>query len=79
VDRRHQGRLWHLHHVGQQGLVHGERRELTEVYYPDLSTPAVRDLQFVVTDGRSWVARETDGTNHAVMLTDSRNADAGTA
>lgn len=32
--------------------------ELTEVYYPDLGTPAVRDLQFVVTDGKSWVERE---------------------
>ena len=26
--------------------------ELTEVYYPDLSTPSLRDLKFVVTDGR---------------------------
>jgi glucoamylase len=26
-------------------------RELTEVYYPDLSTPSLRDVQFVVTDG----------------------------
>ena len=47
--------------------------ELTEVYYPDLGTPAVRDLQFVVTDGRSWVERETDGTDHALRLTDSRS------
>ena len=47
--------------------------ELTEVYYPNLGTPAVRDLQFVVTDGKSWVARETDGTDHAVRLTDSRS------
>ena len=47
--------------------------ELTEVYYPNLSTPAVRDLQFVVTDGKSWVARETDGTDHAVRLVDSRS------
>ncbi len=26
--------------------------ELSEVYYPDLSTPSLRDLKFVVTDGR---------------------------
>ena len=26
---------------------------LTEVYYPDLGTPAVRDLQFAVSDGRT--------------------------
>ena len=36
--------------------------ELTEVYYPDLGTPAVRDLQFVVTDGKSWVQREREDT-----------------
>ena len=47
--------------------------ELTEVYYPDLGTPAVRDLQFVVTDGKSWVEREREDTEHAVSLTDSRS------
>jgi hypothetical protein len=31
--------------------------ELTEVYYPDLGTPSVRDLQFVV-----GTERETDAT-----------------
>lgn len=29
-----------------------------EVYYPDLSTPAFRGLQFAVSDGRSFVDRE---------------------
>ena len=47
--------------------------ELTEVYYPDLGTPAVRDLQFVVTDGRSWVEREREDAQHTVRLTDSRS------
>ncbi|HUA03231.1 MAG TPA: glycoside hydrolase family 15 protein [Solirubrobacteraceae bacterium] len=47
--------------------------ELTEVYYPDLGTPAVRDLQFIVTDGKSWVERETDGTDHTLKLTDPRS------
>src|ERR1700760_1396020 len=47
--------------------------ELTEVYYPDLGTPAVRDLQFVVTDGKSWVEREREDTGHALRLTDSRS------
>ena len=47
--------------------------ELTEVYYPNLGTPAVRDLQFVVTDGKSWVERESEDTNHALALTDSRS------
>jgi glucoamylase len=34
--------------------------ELTEVYYPDLGTPSLRDLEFAVTDGRTFVDRETD-------------------
>jgi hypothetical protein len=36
--------------------------ELTEVYYPNLGTPAVRDLQLVVSDGKSWVDREREDT-----------------
>ncbi len=31
---------------------------LSEVYYPDLSTPAFRGLQFAITDGRTFVDRE---------------------
>ena len=31
---------------------------LSEVYYPDLSTPAFRGLQFAVTDGKTFVDRE---------------------
>jgi glucoamylase len=34
--------------------------ELTELYWPDLSTPSFRDLQFVVTDGETFVEREED-------------------
>ena len=33
--------------------------ELSEVYYPDMSTPAFRGLEFAVTDGRSFTDRET--------------------
>ncbi len=33
--------------------------DLTEVYYPDLTTPALRELEFVVSDGRSFADRET--------------------
>src|SRR4030088_1267712 len=47
--------------------------ELTEAYYPNLGTPAVRDMQFVVTDGRSWVKRERENTNHTVVVTDPRS------
>ena len=32
---------------------------LSEVYFPDLSTPSFRGLQFAVTDGRTFVDRET--------------------
>ncbi|MBV8953103.1 MAG: hypothetical protein JO179_03125 [Solirubrobacterales bacterium] len=39
-----------------------EGGELTEVYYPRLDTPSFRDLQFVVSDGRSFVERERDST-----------------
>jgi glucoamylase len=44
--------------------------ELTEVYYPDLGTPAVRDLQLIVTDGRTFTDRDTDDTTQRVQLVD---------
>ena len=47
--------------------------ELTEVYYPNLGTPAARDLQFVVTDGKSWIDREREDTRHTITLTDPRS------
>jgi glucoamylase len=47
--------------------------ELTEVYYPNLGTPAVRDLQFVVSDGSSFTERETDAPGHKVGLIDRRS------
>src|SRR5919112_5875851 len=42
--------------------------ELTEVYYPDLGTPSVRDLQFIVSDGKTFAELETEATNHRVQL-----------
>jgi glucoamylase len=47
--------------------------ELTEVYYPRLDTPALRDLQFVVSDGRTFAERETDAANHTITLADKRS------
>jgi glucoamylase len=47
--------------------------ELTEVYYPDLGTPAVRDLQLIVTDGKTFTDRETDDTTQHVQLVDKRS------
>jgi glucoamylase len=50
-----------------------EQGELTEVYYPDLGTPSIRDMQLVVTDGRTFADRELDDTTHKVQLVDRRS------
>jgi glucoamylase len=47
--------------------------ELTEVYYPNLGTPSVRDLQLIVSDGKTFAERETDSTTHEVQLADPRS------
>ena len=47
--------------------------ELTEVYAPDLGTPSIRDLQFVVTDGRSFAEREREDARHTTRLADPRS------
>lgn len=47
--------------------------ELTEVYAPDLSTPSLRDLQFVVTDGKSFADREREDATHRIVLRDPRS------
>jgi glucoamylase len=44
--------------------------ELTEVYYPDIGTPNVRDLQFIVSDGETFAELESGATNHEVRLLD---------
>jgi glucoamylase len=36
----------------------------SEVFYPDLSTPSVRSLEFVVTDGRTFTDRASDMVTH---------------
>jgi glucoamylase len=46
---------------------------LTEVYFPDLGTPSVRDLEFVVSDGSTFAERERDATEHAIELVDRRS------
>ncbi len=58
-----QSKVWHTLQGG----------ELTEVYYPDLSTPALRDLQLIVTDGKTFTDRETDATNQHVELIDKHS------
>jgi glucoamylase len=47
--------------------------ELTEVYYPDLGTPSVRDLQLIVSDGKTFAERETESTTHQVQLVDAHS------
>ena len=56
-------RVWHTLSDG----------ELTEVYFPNLGTPAVRDLQLVVSDGRTFADVERDATTHSVRLLDRRS------
>src|SRR5512132_1532029 len=53
-------RVWHTLDSG----------ELTEVFYPDLGTPSVRDLQLVVSDDKTFAERETDATTQVVKLAD---------
>ena len=45
---------------------------LSEIYYPDLSTPGFRGLQFAVTDGKRLLQRETvdDDPRHIEPLAD---------
>ena len=46
---------------------------LTEVYYPRGDTSQVRQLEFAVTDGSSFVERETESTTHRITLVDPRS------
>src|SRR4051794_29448706 len=56
-------KVWHTLQAGK----------LTEVYYPDLGTPSVRDLQFIVSDGKTFAERESDSTTQHTELVDSRS------
>jgi glucoamylase len=41
---------------------------LSEVYYPRLDTPSVRNLDFIVTDGQSFAVRAQDGSKTETRL-----------
>ena len=43
--------------------------ELSEVYYPDLGTPATRDLRFAITDGRRFLGTDTAAV-HTTQVVD---------
>ena len=47
--------------------------ELTEVYYPHLGTPSARNLEFVVSDGRTFNETEREDARHEVKLVDRRS------
>src|SRR3954471_9356071 len=46
---------------------------LSEVYYPSGDRANVRSLEFAVTDGSTFVDRESTDTTHAVRLDDPRS------
>ncbi|HEV7980760.1 glycoside hydrolase family 15 protein [Amycolatopsis sp.] len=43
--------------------------QLSEVYYPNLSTPSVRSMNFVVTDGKSFASVDSDARSQQVRRT----------
>jgi glucoamylase len=46
---------------------------LTEVFYPDLGTPSVRTMEFVVSDGKTFSQRDTAARNRSIRMLDSRS------
>jgi glucoamylase len=42
----------------------------TEVFYPRLDVPNMQDMQYIVTDGATFVDLERDATSHAVSMPD---------
>jgi glucoamylase len=45
-----------------------EGGRLSEVYYPRLDTPSVRNLDFMITDGQSFAARAQDASSSTTRL-----------
>src|SRR5438270_17053 len=48
----------------------GPEGALNEVYYPTVDKANNRLLEFVVTDGKSWVERESEDTTHQIEIPD---------
>jgi glucoamylase len=44
----------------------------SEVFYPRADVPNMQDMQYVVTDGSTFVDLERDATTHAVSMTDEK-------
>ncbi|MBV8452073.1 MAG: RICIN domain-containing protein [Deltaproteobacteria bacterium] len=43
-----------------------------EIFYPRLDVPNMQDMQYIVTDGSSFVDLERDATTHAVSMPDEK-------
>ena len=50
-----------------------QQGQLSEVFYPDLSTPSVRALELVVTDGATFTDRVSTDTTHSPARPDARS------
>ena len=74
LDRGRQGWLRHVRRGTASKVWHTlDDGRLTEVFYPDLGTPSVRTLDFVVSDGKTFAQRDSDAANRSVELLDSRS------
>jgi glucoamylase len=51
-------------------LQHGRT---SEVFYPDLSTPSIRNLELVVSDGHGFTDRESTDMRHRIVRPDRRS------
>ncbi|MEV0070350.1 glycoside hydrolase family 15 protein [Amycolatopsis sp. NPDC050768] len=45
----------------------------SEVFYPRVDVPETQDMQYVITDGSSFVDLERDATNHVVSMPDEKS------
>src|ERR687883_1844579 len=45
----------------------------SEVFYPRADVPNMQDMQYVVTDGSTFVDLERDATNHVVSMPDEKS------
>lgn len=47
----------------------------SEVFYPRADVPDMQDMQYIVTDGSTFVDLERDATNHVVSMPDQKSLD----
>ena len=73
LDGGRQGRDRERDELSSRVLFTLDDGEMTEVYAPDLGTPSIRDLQLVVSDGRTFAEREREDATHRIELADPRS------